>query len=495
MNTSVLETGRSRRRGFGVSLIARKCLQGGYAATVAFALVVYGGNTALALTMASSATFFLLIVAFLLIGQPARTRLPFWTALVLLCAVSFWAWLQAIPWTGEFAALKVWRQVTSFSHGVSPSLSVTPGDTVLGLLKIGLPFAVFMVSLILFDTDRRAIRVFKVMAIAGGVFAVFSILQFVFFPEFLLSETKRFYLDSLTGSFINRNTAGTFFGVVSVMLLTLMLHNGGKVEGRAVLALMDQGGRLVQPREITLTILYGFLFLAALTALFLTKSRGATGASFVAILAACFMMAAKRPVVRPHRSAQQIKSLTKRRLITLTALLVFLSVVFSILGERVQLRAEQQGRSDPRFCILTGAWSATVDNLPLGAGLTSFEPTFSPYRDPRCGVSGTWDKAHNFYLEGLLTLGVFFPIALLVCLFVLARSFVTGFRMRESRRYIVVAGMAATALVLIHAAVDFSLQIPGMAAYFAAVLGPAVTVCLGRARQGGAGALRDKSTG
>jgi hypothetical protein len=47
-------------------------------------------------------------------------------------------------------------------------------------------------------------------------------------------------------------------------------------------------------------------------------------------------------------------------------------------------------------------------------------------------------------------------------------------------RHYVLLGLAATVLVALHAAVDFSLQIPGFAVFFAAFLSAVVTISLGR---------------
>ncbi len=39
---------------------------------------------------------------------------------------------------------------------------------------------------------------------------------------------------------------------------------------------------------------------------------------------------------------------------------------------------------------------------------------FPAYRDPACGISGTWERAHNFYLEALINLGLPFILAAII---------------------------------------------------------------------------------
>jgi hypothetical protein len=52
-------------------------------------------------------------------------------------------------------------------------------------------------------------------------YAVFGILQDLFLPEQLLFVAKKYYRGNLTASFVNRNTAGTFFGVAFLLNLGL----------------------------------------------------------------------------------------------------------------------------------------------------------------------------------------------------------------------------------------------------------------------------------
>ncbi|MBB4338799.1 O-antigen ligase [Rhizobium leguminosarum] len=105
---------------------------------------------------------------------------------------------------------------------------------------------------------------------------------------------------------------------------------------------------------------------------------------------------------------------------------------------------------------------------------------FSAYRDPACGIFGIFDRAHNFYLEGFLGLGILFPITAVLTFSVLARVFWRGLAQRRRLRHYVLLGLAATVLVALHAAVDFSLQIPGFAVFYAAFLSAVVAISLGR---------------
>lgn len=462
----------------GLLRFSRQAVTLGYWCVLVFAVMSYGANAALSLSLASALACVVLILAFLTQGEPSTGRKPFWFALGLLLALSVWSWVQTLPWPASPVEQGLWQPVRTLAPETQASGSVSSGDTMLGLLKAALPISVFMASLVLFDREERAVRAFKVVATLGGVVAIIGVLQFAMTPDVLLLQPKLFYRDSLTGPFVNRNTAGTFFGVASIMLLALAVHAATKIDRYRLLSLLNVGGRLEQPKEVAAAGAFGGLFLVALAAEFLTNSRAATVITFVSLVCLILLLTFG-PRYRPPRRRRRAGWKRTARRIGIAAVLVWIPLlVFSVLSSRVQQRFEESGAVDPRFCAIHAIWSATADHWPKGAGLTSFQEVYPAYREPACGVHGIWDKAHNFYLEGLLALGIFFPIALIASAGVIGRIFWKGFAGRKSRSYLVAAGFCATLLVATHAAFDFSLQIPGFATFFAAVLGPVTTICL-----------------
>jgi hypothetical protein len=64
-----------------------------------------------------------------------------------------------------------------------------------------------------------------------------------------------------------------------------------------------------------------------------------------------------------------------------------------------------------------------------------------------------------------------------------ATASVFGIIVRHQFRFIPVMGLAALILASLHSVVDFSLQIPGVGVYFAAIMAATVTVSLGRGRE------------
>jgi O-antigen ligase len=115
---------------------------------------------------------------------------------------------------------------------------------------------------------------------------------------------------------------------------------------------------------------------------------------------------------------------------------------------------------------------AAIEGAPLtGHGLGGFLNAFALYRDGT--VIGTYDKAHSDYLELAFDLGI--PAALLfTAVFVAVLWRVRrGWQARSNQRYVQAIALAVSLQVFLHALVDFSLQIPAVAALFTLLLAAA----------------------
>jgi len=224
-------------------------------------------------------------------------------------------------------------------------------------------------------------------------------------------------------------------------------------------------------------LVYAFSCLIVAIALFLTQSRGAVGATFIACVAAAALISTRR--LTADRPTGEFVSW--RRYAPLIASLVVVIGLFALFAGRSVYRMQEQGSDDARWCSFSSTLAAIRDNWIFGAGFGAFQDVFPVYRDPDCaGIVGVWERAHNFFLEGWLGLGLPFVAALAIGYLVLVGAFIGGIRIRHKFRYIPVLGLAALILASLHSIVDFSLQIPGVGVYFAAIMAATVTVSLGR---------------
>jgi O-antigen ligase len=229
-----------------------------------------------------------------------------------------------------------------------------------------------------------------------------------------------------------------------------------------------------------LALVHAFCCLIIAMALFLTQSRGAVGATFIACVVAVALASTHR--LTADKPGEEF--VAWRRYATIVASLVIVVGLFALFAGRSVYRMEEQGADDARWCAFSSTIAAIKDNWILGTGLGAFQDVFPVYRDADCaGIFGVWERAHNFFLEGWLGLGLPFLAALAIGYLVLIVTFIHGVKVRHRFRFVPVIGLAALILASLHSLVDFSLQIPGVGVYFAAIMAATVTVSLGRGRE------------
>ena len=452
--------------------VLREVLLFAFIGLVILTLIPFGSVTPFPFAFAAIAMFGLAIISALIFGEPRQSRWVFSSALLVLVVVTGWTFVQTIDMRSDWLANPAWRAARELAGVQYAAISVEPADTLASILWIALPFVTFLTGLLLCDTDQRARKVLSALGLSAGAIAVFGLLQFSMFPKILIVIEKHAYLDSLTAVFVNRNTAATFLGLGTLLMLTLIRD----ITRALAKYPPDEPGRNML---LVRSWIYILLLCACFSALMLSRSRAGIFATFVAALIYFPWL-----VINWNGSTRQLRVAPRwRSMLKLFSAIGFVVVLLAVFAGQAILRAkERRLEDDQRFCMLPGIWRAISDHWLTGTGLGTFRTVFPAYRDPACGILGVFDRAHNFYLEGFLGLGIVFPIATLVVFGVLAVVFRRGLAQRRRLRHYVLLGVAATVLVALHAAVDFSLQIPGFAVFFAAFLSATVAISLGRSQ-------------
>jgi O-antigen ligase len=450
--------------------VLREALLFAFIGLVILTLIPFGSVTPFPFAFAAIGMFTLGAISALLFGEPRQSRWVFSIALLMLVVVTGWTFIQTIELPSNWLANPAWSAARDLAGVEYAAISVEPADTLASILLVGLPFVTFLTGLLLCDTDQRARKVLALLGLSAGIIAVFGLLQFSLFPNILIVVEKHAYLDSLTAVFVNRNTAATFLGLGTLLMLT----------GVSDIARSYSNHPPGEPGRNTLLLkswIYVLLLCACFTALMLSRSRAGIFATFIAALIYFPWL-----VINWNGSRRYLKPVPRwHSMLKLLSAIVFVVVLLTVFAGQAILRAQERRlEDDDRFCILPGIWRAISDHWLTGTGLGTFRTVFSAYRDPACGIFGIFDRAHNFYLEGFLGLGILFPITAILAFSVLARVFWHGLAQRRRLRHYVLLGLAATVLVALHAAVDFSLQIPGFAVFFSAFLSAVVAISLGR---------------
>ncbi|WP_338698617.1 O-antigen ligase family protein [Bradyrhizobium sp. 26S5] len=318
----------------------------------------------------------------------------------------------------------------------------------------------FSVGVVL-GADRAIARgLLRTVAAAGLVYAIAGIVTFAIDPTriFLLHE-KEAHLTWLTSPFVNRNTAGIYYGCCALIWLLfgceLIERNWPprRFSPSRLLARLDRPAR----RRLAG---HALGWLVCLLAMFLTGSRGGVGISLLAAVVAVAIFFRKR---MPPRYGL-IMALCVGSLVALALL--------QLLGGGVGARFSTMGLSDEgRFSTYRATLRMIFDHPWLGDGFGSFEWVYPAYRTDDISLRGTWNRAHNSWLELASDGGMLMVGAVIVALLAAFAVLTHGVRSRRRDVIVPLAALCASAAGAIHSMIDFSLQITGYAVVIAALLG------------------------
>lgn len=449
---------------------------------LAIGLLTYGAVNPLSGSIFTLLLGVVALSALAMLGEPKATVPVCLVAIVLVLVLAGWVIIQTLPL--DKLANPAWQDLGAFVYVHSKTISVAPADSLAALANLIAPFVVFITALVLFPSDEEAQRLLSFIALFGGALAIWAICEFTLSPHTLLLEEKHYYLESLTAPFANRNTAGTFYGLVSMISFICIYVEAWKIDFRNLI----YGKRLsVEQRRVIRYIALMFVcFSGSTAALLLTKSRGGVGCTFVAYL---FLVPLVVWFKTEERNGRGAFSASRQRLVWrvggVVGGLAGVILVGAVFADRALFRAEVQGLDDGRFCVAPAILQSAKDNQLTGVGFATFRLFFPAYRDALCGVAGVWDRAHSVYLEAYLGLGWIFFALLFVGVSVLVWTLARGIQTRRSLRAYPILGLAILVLVLAHSSIDFSVQIPGFATVFAAGMAAVATISRGRSSASG----------
>jgi O-antigen ligase len=362
------------------------------------------------------------------------------------------------PWVAPFNP--IWKKASELLEvPIAPSASIVKNEA---FFALGAPLAnilAIILGIIIAAKRERARRLLWVIAISGALYALYGVLSFLIEPTMILWRDKTAYLGSVTGTFINRNTAAAYFGSCSVIWMLLILEEVRRriPERRLMWKRVSRDLAEIPPREILPQLL---ALLICLMAMFMTGSRAGVGLSLLAMIVS-FTVFLRKDL--PARTGIAI---------SLEAGVVVALALMQLLGGRVGSRFESQGLADEGR---VEAWKSTLriigDNPWFGTGMGTFRWAFPPYRSPNISIYGVWDRAHSTPLELASEIGI--PLALLIAIawIVMFALLAKGVFSRRRDVIIPLAAAATAGLSLLHSSLDFTLQIPGYSIPFFALFG------------------------
>ena len=391
-----------------------------------------------------------------------------WPFLLMFAAIVGWIALQASGATPASWHHPAWAAAAAaLGDPLDGAISIDPAMTLSALMRLLAYGGVFWLALQFGRIDAYAWKFLWSVAVAGFLYSVYGmVIEFGDFNMVLWYE-RWAYVDSLTSTFINRNSFASYAGLTLLAALGLTFNEfrrgaaGDMMSVSGFRWLLEQlSGRL------------GLLLLMTATigsALLLTGSRGGM-ASFTVGLVVLSLGFIVTPGSRPTVG-----------IIITASLALFVAGLMALSGELVLARfAMSSVDAEWRTAFYRVVLDAILEDPWVGAGYGTFEVSFPMVRDATITTPLLLDKAHNSYLEFAFEAGVPAFALMIGLLGGLVALCLHGIWKRRENRLFPCIGVAAAALVASHAVVDFSIQIPAVAVTFAALLGVASAQSLRR---------------
>ena len=368
--------------------------------------------------------------------------------------------LAVHPWIAS--PNPIWAKTSELlGRSVPSSVSIIRGEPFYALGAPLSSFLVLILGLLVGADDKYARQALMVMGWSGVGYAAYGIVNLLFDPTSILWREKIFNVESLTATFINRNTAAVYFGSCAAVWLVLLMAavRGRLPAGPIVWASLSRHIVSITSTEKQIAIRF-CMFFVCLTAMFMTGSRGG-------VLLSLFVMVVAF-VVFFRRDLPRLISLT---LAVLGAAAVALTLL-QFLGGNVESRIDASGLVEQgRLAAYQSTLRIIADYPWFGTGLGTFASIFPAYRSGDISIVGVWDIAHSTPLELAAELGI--PLTLVIAMGWITAIVVLIRGTRRSRRDTIVplAALAVALIALLHTSIDFSLQVSGYAIVVFALAG------------------------
>lgn len=341
------------------------------------------------------------------------------------------------------------------------SLSIIPSFTLHKGLEL---LAYFLLGFLVLKTVKKRHQIMRILwvVIAMGIFqALYGMFELYSSSPNILFYKKVYNLDSVTGTFVNRNHFSGYLEMIVPLVIGLMI---ARIDLFSLKTLSWREKLLrLSERGLSMNLLATFGIVLMAVAIVFSQSR-----SGIFILVFMFILFAGMTAIYFDAYSFQMKRIKKFLGVSfLIVILISLYVGINTALDRFSLdRLLQENR--PTYWANT---MRTFSDFPLfGTGLGTFGALYPAMGSEAGPVSLV--HAHNDYLEYLSELGlVGFSLLLGGILFVSVQAFLSW----RTRKHSEAKGLALGALIsiiciLIHSLTDFNLHIPANMVLFSVIL-------------------------
>jgi O-antigen ligase len=379
-------------------------------------------------------------------------RIPLF-AILILCIVVLWMVTQTVPGVPVPLRHPIWSALGSEVDASRAAISINPAATWAMVAQVVPACLLALFAMTVAFDPRRARTLLRVVVAATVLVAIWGLgaRYLGIFQVPLLSEDA--YPGFLTGTFVNRNSAATYFvigiavaaALLAARLEDVVVQTRGQNWFFGVAHLMQRAG----------------LYLAAgvilCVALLNTGSRGGIFAGGIALLIV---------TVSTVRRTRLTQGSAPALFIAIFALLFSVAAVSS----DVFLARLQTGiTGEDRFAVFRDTLDMIAARPWLGHGAGAFADAFPLYHQR--ASADVWTHAHNSYLQAIAELGIPAFALLVIPVITVALRLIRGAEIRTQRMPATVAALAALGACAAHALVDFSIQIEAVGLTLAVLVG------------------------
>ncbi len=393
--------------------------------------------------------------------RPSRSSAlrPLLPALVMAGLLAAWIVFQSLPWDVLGWHHPLWDRASEVvGRPLDASLAVDREASLVHLFRLLTYGGYFIVAWQVARRAEAAGAILRAVAVIGTIYALYGLIEFVSPDPRILWFIKEAYVTDVTSTFVNRNSYATFAGLTAIANLVLIanvLIRNTDLRSRKSIFLSMADNLFGRARWFV------FGLIATSGSLLMSHSRGGLISALAAVFVLLVLILAAPAARGPWRK-------WFAGLVAVGGIAIVLLAGAATFDRLDTLSNDTEMRPKIDAAVLR----AIGDNYLTGTGLGSFAEIFPLYQP--LTVAGFVDMAHDDYLENALELGV--PAACLLfgtVLYLAGRCVAGVFRRRRDVIY-PCAAVAATVMVGVHSALDFSMQIPAVAVTYAVLLGVGV---------------------
>jgi O-antigen ligase len=308
---------------------------------------------------------------------------------------------------------------------------------------------------------RQIIRIFEVLIVVGVGETLYGMIELYDKSPRILFYKKAYNLDSVTGTFVNRNHFSGYLEMILPLAIGLIIARAGLFSATA-LTLRERIVRLSEQRSARNLLLFGALVIMGIGIIF---SRSRSGV-FILVFSFILFLGLTSFYFGIYKSKKRwVKRFLQGSFLFIMSISLYIGIDQTL--QRFSLdRLLEEGR--PTYWANT---LRTFAGFPLtGTGLGTFGAIY-PTIDGESGPVSV-EHAHNDYLEYLSELGLTgFGLAFGGILAMAVLSFLVWRNRRNSEvKGLGLGGIVAIVGILIHSLTDFNLQIPANLLLFSVVL-------------------------